>query len=323
MTAQLTVVAPVATLRGGHEPGEVDGQPVPAVMVRRLAHALGLLPRTHPDPDPAAGTEPEPADAPDAPDALDVSAAPGAGLAGLLGVRTVAGTALAGRPRLALVDELSGQLLALTDAPGLRRAAAGQGLGPPAESPGYAPAAPLRAFVRARDRRCRFPGCRAAAIRCDLDHTMPWPAGRPAPTTCAACAATTTGSATRRPAGGCATGPTAAWNGPPRAATGSPPTRRPTAPTTTHHPNPNHRRPSENWSSDDHTHPAPPTPTPRRSDAIESTAGRGTAAVRSGTIDALTPTIGTTQDRAAAGRVVTAGGVAVGEVLVERRAGAS
>jgi len=43
--------------------------------------------------------------------------------------------------------------------------------------PDDAPAAPLRAFVRARDRRCRFPGCRAAAIRCDLDHTMPWPAG--------------------------------------------------------------------------------------------------------------------------------------------------
>jgi hypothetical protein len=31
--------------------------------------------------------------------------------------------------------------------------------------------------VRARDRRCRFPGCRAAAIRCDLDHNQPWPGG--------------------------------------------------------------------------------------------------------------------------------------------------
>jgi hypothetical protein len=36
---------------------------------------------------------------------------------------------------------------------------------------------PLGRFVRARDRRCRFPGCRAAAIRCDLDHNTPWPAG--------------------------------------------------------------------------------------------------------------------------------------------------
>jgi hypothetical protein len=31
--------------------------------------------------------------------------------------------------------------------------------------------------VRARDRRCRFPGCRATARRCDLDHNTPWPAG--------------------------------------------------------------------------------------------------------------------------------------------------
>ena len=37
-------------------------------------------------------------------------------------------------------------------------------------------ASPVR-FVRARDRRCRFPGCRATAIRCDLDHNTPWPAG--------------------------------------------------------------------------------------------------------------------------------------------------
>jgi hypothetical protein len=32
-------------------------------------------------------------------------------------------------------------------------------------------------FVRARDRRCRFPGCRARAIVCDLDHNIPWPQG--------------------------------------------------------------------------------------------------------------------------------------------------
>jgi hypothetical protein len=31
--------------------------------------------------------------------------------------------------------------------------------------------------VRARDRRCRFPGCRTRADRCDLDHNTPWPAG--------------------------------------------------------------------------------------------------------------------------------------------------
>ena len=60
----LTVVAGVDTLSGGEEPGEVDGHPVPAILVRELAHALGLLPR--PD-DPEVGAQPEaaPATAPD------------------------------------------------------------------------------------------------------------------------------------------------------------------------------------------------------------------------------------------------------------------
>jgi hypothetical protein len=46
---QLTVAAGATTLTGrDEEPGEIDGHPVPAVMVRELAHSLGLLPR--PDP---------------------------------------------------------------------------------------------------------------------------------------------------------------------------------------------------------------------------------------------------------------------------------
>ena len=53
----------------------------------------------------------------------------------------------------------------------------GPALGPPPPSPGYRPSDPLDRFVRARDRRCRFPGCRATAIRCDLDHNTPWPTG--------------------------------------------------------------------------------------------------------------------------------------------------
>ena len=141
-------------------------------------------------------------------------------LATLFGLRSTAGTPLAHLPAFAIVDELSGQLLALTDAAFIRRAATcgrqkcrtgkracthppqGPGLGPPPDTDGYSPSAPLERYVRARDRRCRFPGCRAAAIRCDLDHNQPWPGGaRPARTTCAACAATTTGSATRHPAG--------------------------------------------------------------------------------------------------------------------------
>jgi Domain of unknown function (DUF222) len=194
--AQLTVVASVDTLRDGDEPGEIDGQPVPAVLVRELAHTLGLLPRSGPAPGavdslPAAST----AEVGDSPPARTDNEAAAVRVAQLLGVATVAGTALTGPPAIAVVEELTGQLLALTDAAGIRAAAtcrrracrtgarpcthrpAGPGLGPPADSPGYTPSAALRRFVRARDRRCRFPGCRAPAIRCDLDHNQPWPAG--------------------------------------------------------------------------------------------------------------------------------------------------
>jgi hypothetical protein len=52
--AQLTIVATAATLAGGDEPGEVNGQPVSAAEIRELAYALGLLPR----PDDAATTQP-------------------------------------------------------------------------------------------------------------------------------------------------------------------------------------------------------------------------------------------------------------------------
>ena len=41
----------------------------------------------------------------------------------------------------------------------------------------YTPSAALADLVRARDRTCRFPGCRHPARRADLDHLIPWPAG--------------------------------------------------------------------------------------------------------------------------------------------------
>lgn len=46
----------------------------------------------------------------------------------------------------------------------------------PAE-PRYRPSATLAAWVRTRDLTCTFPGCNRAAQHCDLDHTVPWPAG--------------------------------------------------------------------------------------------------------------------------------------------------
>jgi hypothetical protein len=134
-----------------------------------------------------------------APDALAALAAATAGqrkqLAGLLAA--TAGGGLADRPRLALTDAVTGALVTLTDLPGLRRAAccgapacrrhpdrcthdlsARPGLGAPGPTPGYRPGAALDRYVRARDRRCRFPGCRRRVpAGGELDHDTPWPAG--------------------------------------------------------------------------------------------------------------------------------------------------
>ena len=41
----------------------------------------------------------------------------------------------------------------------------------------YEPSQELRDHVIARDRYCRWPGCRMPANRCDLDHAIPYPAG--------------------------------------------------------------------------------------------------------------------------------------------------
>ena len=107
--------------------------------------------------------------------------ATGAALTRLLDTRRLIDTALAERPRIAVVDQLSGTLLALTDSTELRAAAAaGRGLGPPSGTDAYRPTDPLYRFIRLRDRRCRFPGCRARARCCDLDHQVPYPHGETA-----------------------------------------------------------------------------------------------------------------------------------------------
>ncbi|WP_369138466.1 HNH endonuclease signature motif containing protein [Modestobacter versicolor] len=162
--AQLTIIATVRTLLGGDDPGEVAGDVVPAEMLRALARALGLLPTERP----TRSAPPE--DPTDAADATDTARS---GLAGLLATRNLSGTALADRPQIALVDELTGQLLGLTDAAGLR---AGSALGPPPTA-AYAPTGALRRHVQLRDRRCRFPGCRRPGTRSDLHHVVRFPEG--------------------------------------------------------------------------------------------------------------------------------------------------
>lgn len=241
----LTLMAGVGTLTGegpgADEPGEVDGELVPAAMVRELAYSLGLLPRPAPD---QLGTGSE-ADNDAAADADAVDTVTDAGAAGssievpasdevaarlaalraeelaaagalraaraerhrptrtrssgrgparrpepqlsppveealtrLLDVRRLIDTALAERPRIAVTDQLSGALLALTDSTELRTTvAAGRGLGPPPGTDAYRPTDPLHRFVERRDRRCRFPGCRVRARCCDLDHQIPHPHG--------------------------------------------------------------------------------------------------------------------------------------------------
>ena len=53
--------------------------------------------------------------------------------------------------------------------------ASGQALSRP--SRGYRPTAEMVEHVEAVDGTCRAPGCEVPAIRCDLDHEVPWPAG--------------------------------------------------------------------------------------------------------------------------------------------------
>ncbi|MGV0834523.1 HNH endonuclease signature motif containing protein [Mycolicibacterium thermoresistibile] len=47
----------------------------------------------------------------------------------------------------------------------------------PCAEAGYRPSAALARFIRCRDLCCRFPGCDAPAAVCEIDHTIPYPAG--------------------------------------------------------------------------------------------------------------------------------------------------
>jgi hypothetical protein len=46
-----------------------------------------------------------------------------------------------------------------------------------APDPGYRPSAVTREFVQWRDLTCRWPGCDRPVAKCDVDHTVPYPAG--------------------------------------------------------------------------------------------------------------------------------------------------
>jgi hypothetical protein len=145
VTAHLIVHASTDTLkRDGIDYAEVDGEVVSAAQCRELLDRLDML-----------------------------------------GVR---GAPLGGSVQVAISDSSTGRLVAVATRRELRRGASGSrqrrrrrngadkpsgtGLRPPAPTTAYRPTAEQRRFVRARDRRCRWPGCRRAPERCDLDHGL-------------------------------------------------------------------------------------------------------------------------------------------------------
>ncbi|TFV52764.1 HNH endonuclease [Geodermatophilus sp. DF01-2] len=104
---------------------------------------------------------------------------------------------MADRPRIVLADAVTGAFRTLTDLPGLRRVAhcgaracrrrpeacthdltGRSGLRAPDPTEGYGPGAALDRTGRARDRRCRFPGCRRwVPTAGELDHHRSYAAG--------------------------------------------------------------------------------------------------------------------------------------------------
>ncbi|MEI4273973.1 HNH endonuclease signature motif containing protein [Klenkia sp. LSe6-5] len=74
-----------------------------------------------------------------------------------------------------------GRLLAVATPEELEAAArAGTGLGPPPPTAAYRPTAAQYRYLRARDRHCRFPGCRQTALHADADHVVPYDHHNPA-----------------------------------------------------------------------------------------------------------------------------------------------
>lgn len=84
-----------------------------------------------------------------------------------------------GRRDVVVCHATSGALLAKVD--GLQTTIGWQAAGV-AQSTAYRPPAAMIDLVKARDGRCRFPGCTVSARFCDVDHVVPWPLGPTHPT---------------------------------------------------------------------------------------------------------------------------------------------
>lgn len=157
-----------------------------------LGHAEGLRPGRGP----ISVVRPDPSDR--GPAGAEAGADPRSGAPADLPVESGAGVRPGARPEINVVVSLA-TLLGFAGDPGEVT-----GLGPiPAEmarllaadgvwrawitdasgavvstgSRSYVPSAGLARLVRAREPHCRMPGCRRAAERSDLDHSIPWPRG--------------------------------------------------------------------------------------------------------------------------------------------------
>jgi Domain of unknown function (DUF222) len=174
VTAHLTIHADLPALdpAGADQPAaEISGEVVPAAHCRELLEQLGILglgraPRggsvqlaVH---DPATGRL--------------LAVATRAELR-----RAVTGTRR--RRRRREVDTSTRRPVASPTSARVDRATSprvdGPGLVPPPPTSRYRPTAAQRRFVRTRDRRCRWPGCRRPPVRHDLDHARPHADGGP------------------------------------------------------------------------------------------------------------------------------------------------
>ena len=143
VTADLTVLAPLPTLRdgveGGTEPADVCGEPITAGHLREVLTQLDAV-------------------------------CPG-------GLQAPTGGSL----QIALIDRGTGALRATVSRPELQRLARRDGdtvvLDRPAAVRRYTPTPAQRRFIERRDRICRHPGCGRSTAWTDADHVVPYANG--------------------------------------------------------------------------------------------------------------------------------------------------
>ncbi|MGJ7440776.1 DUF222 domain-containing protein [Aquipuribacter sp. MA13-6] len=172
ITVGVDVLVPVGTVLGASDaPAELAGHgPLPAAVARALAAGAGWR-RVLVAPDGTVVTGCGAATGAEVADGVVTGDGPGDQLTG----DHVTGDGPGGH----VTGDGPGEHVT-----GDARGSVAGGAGPPVVPPDgrhrrttYRPSAELARAVRARDVTCRFPGCRRAALRCDLDHTVPHPDG--------------------------------------------------------------------------------------------------------------------------------------------------